>query len=85
MVDIAEGNATERRLTHMADRDPLTGVYNRRKLFIELDRILQSAGHKRAGALLMVLKIDMEFVRGINTDTVVGDRQVNRHDRARPG
>ena len=54
MVDIAEGNATERRLTHLADRDPLTGVYNRRKLFIELDRILQSAGHKRAGALLMV-------------------------------
>ena len=38
-VDITERKTMELRLKHLSQHDPLTGLYNRRQLFIELHRV----------------------------------------------
>ena len=54
-VDITERKTMELRLKHLSEHDPLTGIYNRRRLFIELDRVLRHAArYDRAGAVLLL-------------------------------
>jgi diguanylate cyclase (GGDEF)-like protein/PAS domain S-box-containing protein len=51
--DISDRRALEKRLRDLADRDPLTGIYNRRYLIEELDRRLCYARrYRRPGAVL---------------------------------
>lgn len=58
LQDISERRRFEGRMQHMADHDPLTGLFNRRKLEHELGRHVQEAArYERAGALL-VLDLD---------------------------
>ena len=53
VVDISERKAIELELRHLSERDPLTGLCNRRQLLIELERILDyAARYGHAGALL---------------------------------
>jgi diguanylate cyclase (GGDEF)-like protein/PAS domain S-box-containing protein len=55
VVDITERKEAELRLKHLSEHDPLTGIFNRRKLFDELDRILRyCARYQRSGAVLML-------------------------------
>jgi diguanylate cyclase (GGDEF)-like protein/PAS domain S-box-containing protein len=55
VVDITERKATELKLKHLSEHDPLTGIYNRRHLFIKLERVLRyAARYDHAGAVLML-------------------------------
>ncbi len=54
----------ERQLIELAERDPLTGVYNRRRLDDELRRQLALA--RRRGSALSVLSIDLDSFKQTN-------------------
>jgi diguanylate cyclase (GGDEF)-like protein len=74
MQDITDRKRMEAQLEYQADHDPLTGLFNRRRLAEELERALRLAKrHGRGGALLMV---DIDNFKTVN-DThghAVGDR-----------
>jgi diguanylate cyclase (GGDEF)-like protein/PAS domain S-box-containing protein len=54
-VDITDRKEMEIKLKHLSERDPLTGIDNRRQLFKELDRVLRyAARYDHAGAVLML-------------------------------
>jgi diguanylate cyclase (GGDEF)-like protein/PAS domain S-box-containing protein len=54
-IDITERKQLELRLQRLADRDPLTGILNRRRLIEELERQLRYAARsRRSGAVLAV-------------------------------
>lgn len=59
-LDITERKAAEARLTWLAERDPLTGLFNRRYLQDALRGALQ---HERHGALLLM---DLDQFKDIN-------------------
>jgi diguanylate cyclase (GGDEF)-like protein/PAS domain S-box-containing protein len=64
ITDITERRKMEVRLQHLADRDPLTGIYNRRRLIEELDRQLRHAARsRRSGARLA---FDVDHLKVIN-------------------
>ena len=55
VVDITDRKATELQLKDLAERDPLTGLFNRRQLFVELDHVLSYADrYDHVGAVLML-------------------------------
>jgi diguanylate cyclase (GGDEF)-like protein len=55
LVDLAPRREPKRHAPHLVGRDPLTGVCDRRRLFLEFDRILESAAHSgRSGAVLVI-------------------------------
>jgi diguanylate cyclase (GGDEF)-like protein len=60
----AERSRLERRLVELADRDPLTNLFNRRRLDEELRRLL--AFGQRHGSRLGVLSIDLDGFKNIN-------------------
>jgi GGDEF domain-containing protein len=63
-VDITQRKQIEHRLRQLADHDPLTGIYNRRRLIQELDRQLRYAARsRRAGALLT---LDLDHLKVVN-------------------
>ncbi len=63
-TDVTEHHARERRLRHLADHDPLTGLLNRRGFGRELRRHLSRlARYGVGGALLMV---DLDNFKGYN-------------------
>ncbi|MDQ3435188.1 MAG: EAL domain-containing protein [Actinomycetota bacterium] len=62
--DLSERKRHEGQLQHLADHDPLTGVFNRRRLEEELGRELADARrHDRRGA---VLALDLDHFKYIN-------------------
>lgn len=68
--DVTDRKRRERRLTHLASRDALTGVWNRRRLDEEIDWLLRGGGD---GALLL---LDLDCFKRVN-DTLghdAGDR-----------
>ena len=61
--DITDRKRMEGQLQHQADHDPLTGLYNRRRLGDELDRLLVYASrYDRAGMLVMMDIDDFKFI-----------------------
>ena len=62
--DVTERKQLEDRLDHLADHDPLTGVYNRRRLISELDRQLRYAA--RSGRPGAVLTLDLDNFKVLN-------------------
>lgn len=71
--DITERKQMEVQLRHQADHDPLTGLYNRRRLAAELDRVLGYAcRYDRSGALL-VLDLDNFKLLNDTRGHVAGD------------
>jgi diguanylate cyclase (GGDEF)-like protein/PAS domain S-box-containing protein len=76
VMDITERKEAELRLKHLSEHDPLTGIYNRRKLFDELDRILRYSGrYERSGAVLM---LDVDNFKWTNDSYghATGDQQL---------
>jgi diguanylate cyclase (GGDEF)-like protein/PAS domain S-box-containing protein len=64
--DVTERKALEHELERLSQRDPLTGVFNRRRFDEELNSKLREARrHGRAGALLL---IDLDRFKAINDE-----------------
>jgi diguanylate cyclase (GGDEF)-like protein/PAS domain S-box-containing protein len=73
-VDVTEQRLAERRMRHLADHDPLTGLLNRRGFAAALGS--QVAHSRRYGAEGALLILDLDGFKGIN-DTLghdAGDR-----------
>ena len=63
-LDITERKEAESRLSWMADHDPLTGLFNRRRFQEEFSSIVKTAiRHQRPGALLF---LDLDHFKYIN-------------------
>jgi diguanylate cyclase (GGDEF)-like protein/PAS domain S-box-containing protein len=64
MLDITAQKRAEERLLYLADHDSLTGIYNRRRFFRELDSYLAwSERHGDPGAVLL---LDVDRLKEIN-------------------
>ena len=77
-LDVTERKTTEERLRFLADHDPLSGVFNRRRFEAELQRELDlSASRPRRSVLLL---LDVDRFKAIN-DTLghaTGDAVIER-------
>ncbi len=62
--DVTEARRTAQRLVQMAERDPLTDLFNRRRFHEELDRALANAS--RRGATVGLLMFDLDGFKPIN-------------------
>ncbi len=72
--DIHDRKLYEERLRYLADHDPLTGLFNRRRFYEELRR--QAAHERRYGGRSTVMLLDLDGFKYVN-DTLghaVGDR-----------
>jgi diguanylate cyclase (GGDEF)-like protein/PAS domain S-box-containing protein len=58
VLDISERRHFEEQLHYLADHDPLTGLYNRRRFETELERTLDQARARDGSAALLVLDLD---------------------------
>lgn len=55
LLDVSEEKLSEERIVYLADHDPLTGLFNRRRFQEELDRHLSFArGYRHEGALIVL-------------------------------
>jgi diguanylate cyclase (GGDEF)-like protein len=62
--DVTEQKSVERRLQHLADHDPLTDLFNRRRFDDELSReTARNERYGRGGALLL---LDLDDLKGVN-------------------
>lgn len=64
VVDLSELKAYERRLAHLADSDPLTGLANRRKFDAELAAHLERC--RRYGPTGAVIMLDLDNFKQVN-------------------
>jgi diguanylate cyclase (GGDEF)-like protein/PAS domain S-box-containing protein len=64
VLDVSERKHIEGQLQHLADHDPLTGLYNRRRFEEELDRELRRG--RRYGGGLAVLGVDLDGFKFVN-------------------
>jgi diguanylate cyclase (GGDEF)-like protein/PAS domain S-box-containing protein len=58
VTDISERKQAEIHLRYLADHDPLTGIYNRRRLIEELDRQLRYADRSRRSGAVLIIDVD---------------------------
>ncbi|WP_246264306.1 sensor domain-containing diguanylate cyclase [Aromatoleum toluvorans] len=64
--DVTEQRRTAQRLVELAEHDPLTGLYNRRRFHEELDRELAEAA--RRGGEVGLVAIDLDGFKPINDE-----------------
>ena len=57
-LDVTERKTTEERLRFLADHDPLSGVFNRRRFEAELQRELDLASERPRRSVLLLLDVD---------------------------
>lgn len=62
--DVTEERQAAKRLTDLAERDPLTGLYNRRRFMEELERQIFDTGRRREQ--LGLLSFDLDGFKAIN-------------------
>ena len=56
--DVTERRQFEARIRELADRDPLTGLYNRRRFLEEFDRVASERRRFEESAVLLLLDLD---------------------------
>ena len=56
--DVTSERQTAEQLLYLAERDSLTGLYNRHRFQLELERMLADAGRHRAGSALLYFDLD---------------------------
>jgi diguanylate cyclase (GGDEF)-like protein/PAS domain S-box-containing protein len=56
--DVTERKRFETELQYLADHDPLTSIYNRRRFAAELERELAAAERYKTGGALLILDLD---------------------------
>jgi diguanylate cyclase (GGDEF)-like protein/PAS domain S-box-containing protein len=56
--DVSERKRFESELQYLADHDPLTGLFNRRRFAVELERELAAAERYESGGALLILDLD---------------------------
>ena len=78
LQDISDRKAAEAQLHHMADHDPLTGLYNRRRLLEELDA--EIARSRRYTGQVAVLVLDLDRFKYVNDALghATGDELITR-------
>ncbi|GAB3073426.1 sensor domain-containing protein [Pedococcus soli] len=64
VADVSERHTYEQQLAHLADHDPLTGLANRRRFAVELDRHLDFC--RRYGPRGALLLIDLDHFKEVN-------------------
>lgn len=62
--DVTEARYSEQRLTELAERDPLTGLYNRRRFLEEIERHL--VDNQRRSEQVGLMSFDLDGFKGIN-------------------
>ncbi len=77
LTDVSERRSYEARLEHLADHDPLTGFFNRRRFDEELARVVAlSRRHGRQAALLLIDLDQFKYVNDtyghLTGDVVIG-------------
>lgn len=77
--DVTERHELSRQLRHLADHDPLTGLYNRRRFEEELTRTVE-AGGSEVGRGIAVMVVDLDNFKFVNDNYghSVGDRLIVR-------
>ena len=73
VTDITDRRQAQVELQRLADRDPLTGMFNRRRLEVDLSRVLaETAPHDDAGAVVV---LDLDNFKYVNDSMghAVGD------------
>ena len=78
LQDVTEHKRFERQLQHLADHDPLTGLFNRRRFEEELSRELATASrYGRGGA---VIALDLDHFKFVNDSLghAAGDELISR-------
>ena len=73
VLDISERRQFEQQLHYLADHDPLTGLYNRRRFEAELERTVTEARARDGSAALLVLDLDGFKVANDRFGHSVGD------------
>ena len=90
MVDIDARRRAEEQLSYMADHDPLSGAYNRRRFEHELQRELGYAAMRRSRGALLILDVDRFKAINDTLGHAAGDAVIERigamlTDRVRSG
>jgi diguanylate cyclase (GGDEF)-like protein/PAS domain S-box-containing protein len=78
ILDISERRRFEKQLRHLADHDPLTGLYNRHRFESELERVVSDA--HRYGRRAALLMLDLDGFKRVNDrfGHPIGDELVSR-------
>jgi diguanylate cyclase (GGDEF)-like protein/PAS domain S-box-containing protein len=77
-LDVTERKASEERLRFLADHDPLSGVFNRRRFEAELQRELDLAGTRPRRSVLLLLDVDRFKAINDTLGHAVGDAVIAR-------
>jgi diguanylate cyclase (GGDEF)-like protein/PAS domain S-box-containing protein len=78
VLDVTERKASEERLRFLADHDPLSGVYNRRRFEQELQRELDLATSRPRHSVLLLLDVDRFKTINDTLGHAVGDAVIAR-------
>src|SRR6185312_14293264 len=78
VLDVSERKATEERLRFLADHDPLSGLFNRRRFEAELRRELDLAASRPRHSVLLVLDVDRFKAINDTLGHATGDAVIER-------